>query len=94
MAPLTPAPSPTPRTIPGGAAGNWSRAWGSALSCLTRTTAIAQAAEKAPTDDAPDQSLRPADQPGCGPNRWPVVARGGERVRQAGGLHVIGTETP
>ncbi|MCT4365293.1 MAG: preprotein translocase subunit SecA, partial [Synechococcaceae cyanobacterium MAG-AL1] len=68
------------------------KAWGDrALSVLELEDRIAQAAEKAPTDDAQIQSLRQlitrvrAEYDG-------VVQEEEERVRQAGGLHVIGTE--
>ena len=68
------------------------KAWGDrALSIIDLEERIATAAEKAPTDDSEIQALRQAiarvkDEYDA------VVKQEEERVRDAGGLHVIGTE--
>jgi preprotein translocase subunit SecA len=68
------------------------RAWGDrALSVLELEDRIAQAAEKAPTDDAQIQNLRRMIAQVRGEYDV-VVKQEEERVRQAGGLHVVGTE--
>ncbi len=68
------------------------KAWGDrALSVLDLEERIATAAEKAPTDDAEIQSLREAI--ALVRVEYDAVVREEEaRVRDAGGLHVIGTE--
>ncbi|ABB25098.1 protein translocase subunit secA [Synechococcus sp. CC9902] len=68
------------------------KAWGDrALSVLDLEERIATAAEKAPTDDAQIQSLREAIAFVRG--EYDAVVKEEEaRVRDAGGLHVIGTE--
>jgi preprotein translocase subunit SecA len=68
------------------------KAWGDrALSVLELEDRIAQAAEKAPTDDAHIQNLRRMIARVRG-EYDAVVKQEEERVRQAGGLHVVGTE--
>ena len=68
------------------------KAWGDrALSGIELEERIATAAEKAPTDDPEIQSLREAIARVRG-EYDAVVKQEEERVRQAGGLHVIGTE--
>ena len=68
------------------------KAWGDrALTVIELEENIATAAEKAPTDDPQIQALREA----IGRVRGEydaVVKQEEEQVRQAGGLHVIGTE--
>ena len=68
------------------------KVWGDrALSVLDLEERIATAAEKAPTDDAQIQSLREAISLVRG--EYDAVVKEEEtRVREAGGLHVIGTE--
>ncbi|EAU71092.1 translocase [Synechococcus sp. BL107] len=68
------------------------KAWGDrALSVLDLEERIATAAEKAPTEDAEIQSLREAIALVRG--EYDAVVKEEEaRVRDAGGLHVIGTE--
>ncbi len=68
------------------------KAWGDrALSVLQLEDRIAQAAEKAPTDDPQIQALRSLIAR-VRAEYDVVVKEEEERVRQAGGLHVIGTE--
>jgi len=68
------------------------KAWGDrALSVLELEDRIAQAAEKAPTDDAQIQQLRDLIARVKGEYDL-VVRQEEEQVRSAGGLHVIGTE--
>ena len=68
------------------------KAWGDrALTVLELEDRIAQAAEKAPTDDPQIQNLRRLIARVRG-EYDDVVKEEEERVRQAGGLHVIGTE--
>jgi preprotein translocase subunit SecA len=68
------------------------KAWGDrALTVLELEDRIAQAAEKAPTDDAQIQNLRRMIARVRG-EYDAVVKEEEERVRQAGGLHVVGTE--
>ncbi len=68
------------------------RLWGDrALTLLELEDRIAQAAEKAPTDDPQIQDLRRMIARVRGEYEV-VVKLEEERVRQAGGLHVIGTE--
>ncbi|MCT0231078.1 preprotein translocase subunit SecA [Synechococcus sp. CS-1324] len=68
------------------------KAWGDrALSVLELEDRIAQAAEKAPTDDVQIQNLRQMISRVRG-EYDAVVKEEEERVRQAGGLHVVGTE--
>jgi preprotein translocase subunit SecA len=68
------------------------KAWGDrALSVIELEERIATAAEKAPTDDAQIQSLREAIALVRGEYET-VVKEEEARVRDAGGLHVIGTE--
>jgi preprotein translocase subunit SecA len=66
--------------------------WGDrALSVIELEERIATAAEKAPTDDPQIQSLREAI--ACVKGEYDAVVKQEEaRVREAGGLHVIGTE--
>ena len=68
------------------------KAWGDrALTVLELEDRIAQAAEKAPTEDPLIQQLR--DLIGRVKGEYDAVVREDEvRVRDAGGLHVIGTE--
>ncbi|MEB3319656.1 MAG: preprotein translocase subunit SecA [Cyanobium sp.] len=67
-------------------------AWGDrALTVLELEDRIAQAAEKAPTDDAAIQALRTAISR-VRAEYDVVVRQEEEQVRAAGGLHVIGTE--
>ena len=68
------------------------KAWGDrALSGIELEERIATAAEKAPTDDPEIQALREAIARVRG-EYDAVVKQEEERVRQAGGLHVVGTE--
>ncbi|WP_413441519.1 preprotein translocase subunit SecA [Synechococcus sp. MIT S1220] len=68
------------------------KAWGDrALSVIELEENIATAAEKAPTDDLQIQALRDAIARVKG-EYDAVVDQEEEQVRQAGGLHVIGTE--
>jgi preprotein translocase subunit SecA len=68
------------------------KAWGDrALTVLQLEDRIAQAAEKAPTDDPQIQALRSLIAR-VRAEYDVVVKEEEERVRQAGGLHVIGTE--
>ncbi|MCT0199214.1 preprotein translocase subunit SecA [Synechococcus sp. CS-1325] len=68
------------------------KTWGDrALSVLELEDRIAQAAEKAPTDDVQIQNLRQMISRVRG-EYDAVVKEEEERVRQAGGLHVVGTE--
>ncbi len=68
------------------------KVWGDrALSVIELEENIATAAEKAPTDDLQIQALRDAIARVKG-EYDAVVAQEEEQVRQAGGLHVIGTE--
>ncbi|CAK6696042.1 preprotein translocase subunit SecA [Synechococcus sp. CBW1107] len=68
------------------------KAWGDrALTVLELEDRIAQAAEKAPTDDPHMQNLRRLIA-SVRAEYDDVVKQEEERVRQAGGLHVIGTE--
>jgi len=68
------------------------KAWGDrALTVLELEDRIAQAAEKAPTDDAQIHNLRRMIARVRG-EYDAVVQEEEERVRQAGGLHVVGTE--
>ena len=67
------------------------KAWGDRLSVIELEERIATAAEKAPTDDPQIQALREA----IARVKWEydaVVKQEEARVREAGGLHVIGTE--
>ena len=68
------------------------KAWGDrALSVIELEERIATAAEKAPTEDSQIQSLREAI--ARVKSEYDVVVKQEEsRVREAGGLHVIGTE--
>jgi preprotein translocase subunit SecA len=68
------------------------KAWGDrALAVLELEDRIAQAAEKAPTEDPQLQNLRRMIARVRG-EYDAVVKQEEERVRQAGGLHVVGTE--
>ena len=68
------------------------KAWGDrALSVIELEERIATAAEKAPTDDPQIQGLREAISRVKG-EYDAVVKQEEDRVREAGGLHVIGTE--
>jgi preprotein translocase subunit SecA len=68
------------------------KAWGDRqLSVLELEDRIAQAAEKAPTDDPQIQQLRDAIA-GVKAEYEQVTKQEEQQVREAGGLHVIGTE--
>jgi preprotein translocase subunit SecA len=68
------------------------KAWGDrALTVIELEESIATAAEKAPTDDPQIQALREAIAAVRGEYEA-VVKQEESRVREAGGLHVIGTE--
>ena len=68
------------------------KAWGDRqLSVLELEDRIAQAAEKAPTDDPQIQQLREAIA-GVKAEYEQVTKQEEQQVREAGGLHVIGTE--
>ena len=68
------------------------KAWGDrALTVIELEERIATAAEKAPTDDPQIQALREAIAVVKG-EYDAVVKQEEDRVRQAGGLHVIGTD--
>jgi len=68
------------------------QAWGcNTLSLLELEEQISQAAEKAPTDDAAILALREAVNL-VKAEYAAILKPEGERVREAGGLHVIGTE--
>ena len=68
------------------------KAWGDrALTVIELEERIATAAEKAPTDDAQIQALRDAIE-AVRSEYEAVVKEEESRVREAGGLHVIGTE--
>ena len=68
------------------------KAWGDrAMTLIELEEAIATAAEKAPTDNVQIQALREAIS--LVKNEYDAVVKEEEsRVREAGGLHVIGTE--
>ena len=69
------------------------KAWGDrALSVIDLEERIATAAEKAPTEDAQIQALREAISRVRKAIRTPWLKQEDARVRDAGGLHVIGTE--
>ena len=90
---LYPCPlSDTTDQVLGQLARDLVKAWGDrALSVIDLEERIATAAEKAPTEDAQIQALRAAISQVKG--EYDAVVKQEEgRVRQAGGLHVIGTE--